>query len=302
MTVLQTSTVGEGVERATVDSAAIDKDRRIWIATTTVVAGTGLVATAVPFVASLAPSERARAQGAPVEVDLQGLQPGDVRTVEWRGKPVFVLRRTPDMLDALTRHDDLLADPLSRRSEQPAATRHAMRSMRPELVVLEAVCTNLGCIPSFRPVRARLTSVRHGPGASTALATDRSSTLPGASSRTYRRRPTHGAAIPIRFRYDAAHRRRCEDLIFQRPGEPTMQTFNFDVSGMTCGGCTGSVQRTLSKIDGVSHADVTLRPGVASVVADPDRVTSAQIESAIHKLGYTAKVRAMPVGETAPRA
>ena len=70
-----------------------------------------------------------------------------------------------------------------------------------------------------------------------------------------------------------------------------MQTFSFDVSGMTCGGCTGSVQRTLSKIDGVSHAEVTLHPGLASVVADPERVTSAQIEAAITGLGYQAKAR-----------
>ena len=70
-----------------------------------------------------------------------------------------------------------------------------------------------------------------------------------------------------------------------------MQTLSFDVSGMTCGGCTGGVQRTLSKIDGVSHAEVTLHPGVASVVADPERVTSAQIEAAITGLGYEAKAR-----------
>ena len=70
-----------------------------------------------------------------------------------------------------------------------------------------------------------------------------------------------------------------------------MQTLSFDVSGMTCGGCTGSVQRVVSKIDGVSHAEVTLRPGVATVAIDPARVTSAQIESAITALGYTAKAR-----------
>ena len=70
-----------------------------------------------------------------------------------------------------------------------------------------------------------------------------------------------------------------------------MQTLSFDVSGMTCGGCTGSVQRTLSKLDGVSHVEVTLRPGVATVLADPARVTSAQIESAITGLGYPAKAR-----------
>ena len=70
-----------------------------------------------------------------------------------------------------------------------------------------------------------------------------------------------------------------------------MQTLSFDVNGMTCGGCTGSVQRALSKLDGVSHAEVTLSPGVATVVADPARVTPAQIESAINQLGYLAKAR-----------
>ena len=78
-----------------------------------------------------------------------------------------------------------------------------------------------------------------------------------------------------------------------------MQTFTFDVSGMTCGGCTGSVQRVLSKIGGVNHANVTLQPGVASVVADPERVTSAQIEAAITGLGYEAKARPPAHGEHA---
>ena len=70
-----------------------------------------------------------------------------------------------------------------------------------------------------------------------------------------------------------------------------MQTLNFDITGMTCGGCTGSVQRVLSKLDGVSHAEVTLRPGVATVALDPSRVTPAQIESAITRLGYPAHAR-----------
>jgi ubiquinol-cytochrome c reductase iron-sulfur subunit len=110
-----------------------------------------LVATAVPFVASLAPSEKARALGAPVDVDLGSLRPDELRTVEWRGKPVFVLRRTPEMIDALAGHDGLLADPQSRRSEQPEGARNALRSIRPDLAVIEAVCTHLGCVPSFRP-------------------------------------------------------------------------------------------------------------------------------------------------------
>ena len=80
-----------------------------------------------------------------------------------------------------------------------------------------------------------------------------------------------------------------------------MQTLSFDVSGMTCGGCTGSVQRMLSKIDGVSQAEVTLRPGVATVVTDPERVTSDQIEAAITGLGYRAKARpAVQSGHASP--
>lgn len=78
-----------------------------------------------------------------------------------------------------------------------------------------------------------------------------------------------------------------------------MQTYSFDVSGMTCGGCTGSVQRALSKIDGVSRVDVTLHPGVASVEADPERVTSAQIQAAITGLGYPATARPAAHGEHA---
>ena len=80
-----------------------------------------------------------------------------------------------------------------------------------------------------------------------------------------------------------------------------MQTLSFDVSGMTCGGCTGSVQRTLSKIDGISQAEVTLNPGLATVTVDPARVTATQIESAISHLGYPAKARpAVPSGEARP--
>jgi ubiquinol-cytochrome c reductase iron-sulfur subunit len=128
-----------------------DADRRLWLGAATAAGGAGLIATAVPFVASLAPSEKAPALGAPVDVDVGSLRPGELRTVEWRGKPVFVLRRTPEMIDALVRHDALLADPLSRRSEQPEAVRNALRSSRPDLAVIEAVCTHLGCVPSFRP-------------------------------------------------------------------------------------------------------------------------------------------------------
>ena len=151
MKTLQPLTLDDGVAHSTLAAAPVDPQRRLWITATTVVGGAGLVASAVPFVASLAPSERVRALGAPVEVDLQGIQPGDIRTVEWRGKPVFVLRRSQAMLDALARHDDLLADPPSRRSIQPAYARNETRSSKPGIAVLEAVCTHLGCIPIFRP-------------------------------------------------------------------------------------------------------------------------------------------------------
>ena len=79
-----------------------------------------------------------------------------------------------------------------------------------------------------------------------------------------------------------------------------MQTLNFDVDGMTCGGCTGSVQRALIKLDGVSHAEVTLRPGVATVLADPVRITSAQIQAAITALGFPATARALEPGRHVP--
>ena len=132
-------------------TTAIDADRRLWLTATSLAGGAGLVATAVPFVASMAPSERARALGAPVEVEVQGLRPGELRTVEWRGQPVFVLRRSAQMLDSLARHDDLLADPNSRRSDQPAYAANADRAIKPEIAVMVAVCTHLGCIPTFRP-------------------------------------------------------------------------------------------------------------------------------------------------------
>ncbi len=129
-----------------------DPVRRRWIAVTSVVGGIGAVATAVPFVASMAPSERVHALGAPVEVDVGSIEPGALLTVEWRGKPVWVLHRTPAMLDGLRGHDGLLRDPRSdRREQQPDYARNEWRSVKPDLAVLVAICTHLGCVPSFRP-------------------------------------------------------------------------------------------------------------------------------------------------------
>ena len=141
-----------------------DTSRRRLVITTSVIGGAGLAATAVPFVASFSPSERARAQGAPVEFDVQAIQSDELKTVEWRGQPVFVMRRSPETLNSLALHDDLLADPLSRRSEQPDYAANPVRSPRPEFLVLVGICTHLGCVPSFRPESGALDLGTSWPG------------------------------------------------------------------------------------------------------------------------------------------
>lgn len=108
------------------------------------------VASAIPFVASLTLSERAKSEGGPVEVDLLSIASGAMASVAWRGKPVWILHRTPVMIDSLRERTDLLADPFSTRSEQPDYARNPMRSVRPEYAVLIGICTHLGCVPNFR--------------------------------------------------------------------------------------------------------------------------------------------------------
>lgn len=124
--------------------------RRILIATS-IASGCGVAAAVYPFLASMSPSERARALGAPVEVDLGGLRPGELSTVSWRGRPVWVLKRTPPMLASLERDEALLADPNSMRSEQPKNCVNRYRSVKPDVAVIVGVCTHLGCTPTFRP-------------------------------------------------------------------------------------------------------------------------------------------------------
>ncbi|MDQ9172175.1 ubiquinol-cytochrome c reductase iron-sulfur subunit [Oxalobacteraceae bacterium R-40] len=114
------------------------------------VGGAGLIASAVPFVASMSPSEAAKAAGAPVEVDLSSMQPGMLLTVEWRGKPVWILHRTDPMLTLLKRHDSLLLDPQSREPQQPDYAANATRSIKPQYLIVIGLCTHLGCIPTFR--------------------------------------------------------------------------------------------------------------------------------------------------------
>jgi ubiquinol-cytochrome c reductase iron-sulfur subunit len=124
--------------------------RRFLVTATGVAGGVATGAVAVPFVASMLPSERAKAAGAPVEVDLSQLEPGQMMTVEWRGKPVWVLRRTPEMLKDVKAVDDLVADPDSKRSTQPAYAKNEYRSLKPEYLVLVGICTHLGCSPVDR--------------------------------------------------------------------------------------------------------------------------------------------------------
>ncbi len=119
--------------------------------TTAATGGVAAVATSIPFVSSFAPSERARAAGGPVEVDISDIPPGGVKTVEWRGKPVWVVRRTPDMMAALLGHDTELVDPASTREQQPAYAKNAARAIKPEVFVAIGICTHLGCSPNAVP-------------------------------------------------------------------------------------------------------------------------------------------------------
>ena len=132
------------------DAAEHDAERRTWLRLATSLGGVATVGVAVPFVANFAPSERAKAQGAPVEVDISDVAPGGLKTVEWRGKPVWILRRTPDMLAALEQTADL-ADPASEREQQPPYAANNVRSVKPEVLVVVGICTHLGCSPTNQP-------------------------------------------------------------------------------------------------------------------------------------------------------
>ena len=136
------------------DSVAIPQDlrqRRLLLQTTATLGGIGVVGTMLPFVQSMAPSAAARSRGAPVEVNPDAIRPGSLVTVAWRGKPVWILHRTRDMLARLGQHDSLLADPLSGQDQQPPYARNAARSVRPDFFVAIGICTHLGCVPTYRP-------------------------------------------------------------------------------------------------------------------------------------------------------
>lgn len=129
---------------------AVDQGKRTWLIATSCAGAVGGVAAAVPFVSTFAPSERAKAAGAAVEVDVSVLQPGEKLTVEWRGKPVWIVRRTPEQLKALKALDAKLADPASDRKAYPIPeyAKNGPRAIKEEYLVVIGVCTHLGCSPS----------------------------------------------------------------------------------------------------------------------------------------------------------
>lgn len=125
--------------------------RRFLVAATSVVGAAGAVGAAVPFVGSWFPSARAKAAGAPVKVNISKVEPGQQMVAEWRGQPVFVVRRTEEILANLTKIESSVADPESQHSVQPTYVDPKYRSIKPEILILVGLCTHLGCAPSFRP-------------------------------------------------------------------------------------------------------------------------------------------------------
>lgn len=127
------------------------KRRRLLTVTTSGVGLAGVAAMVVPFAGSLVPSEKAKAAGAPVKVDISKLEMGQRITVEWRGKPVWIIRRSQEVLDFLPSMDEKLVDPDSQQDQQPDYAQNPMRSIKEDILVLVGICTHLGCSPKFRP-------------------------------------------------------------------------------------------------------------------------------------------------------
>ncbi|MCT7940721.1 MULTISPECIES: ubiquinol-cytochrome c reductase iron-sulfur subunit [Shewanella] len=133
-------------------NAPVDTGRRRFLtAATAVVGGAGAVAVAVPFIKSWNPSAKAKAAGAPVEVNISKVEPGQLIRVEWRGKPVWVVRRTEAVLNGLASLDGQLRDPASEEMQQPEYAQNAARSIKPEFFIAVGICTHLGCSPTYLP-------------------------------------------------------------------------------------------------------------------------------------------------------
>jgi len=129
---------------------SVDASKRTWLIASTCAGAVGGVAVAVPFVSTFQPSEKAKAAGAAVEVDISSLKPGEKMTVEWRGKPVWIMKRTPEQLESLKKIEPQLADPNSDRKAYPTPeyAKNQHRSIKPEVLVAVGICSHLGCSPS----------------------------------------------------------------------------------------------------------------------------------------------------------
>ena len=133
----------------------MDKTRRNLIVATGAVSAVAGAAVAVPFAWSWWPSERAKAAGAPVEADISEIAPGELKVVEWRGKPVWIMRRTKEQLEAVNKADGLVTDPKSEVDKQPEYAKNEYRSIKPEVLVLVGICSHLGCSPQAKSVEAK---------------------------------------------------------------------------------------------------------------------------------------------------
>jgi ubiquinol-cytochrome c reductase iron-sulfur subunit len=136
---------------ATEQASQVDVEKRKFLIATTAVGALGCAAVAVPFIKSMTPSERAKAAGAPVEVDISKIAPGTMITAEWRGKPVWIINRTDEMTAELAHHNDQLSDPSCEvTSQQPSYCKNENRAIKPNLAVIVGICTHLGCSPTAK--------------------------------------------------------------------------------------------------------------------------------------------------------
>jgi len=147
----------ESLGKCEMSADDIDPTRRRFLtATTAVIGGLGALCAAFPFAASWMPSDRAKAMGAPVEVDLSKIEVGQKVTVAWRGQPIFVVHRSHESVETLSGDEGFLRDPLSLESVQPLYTKNRFRSIKEQYLILVGICTHLGCVPLFKPTAGEL--------------------------------------------------------------------------------------------------------------------------------------------------
>ena len=140
----------KGLVEGGTDAPIDDSRRKFLTAATTAAAGVGAVFVAIPFLSTWVPSERARALGAPTELDLSKIEPGQMAVITWRKQQIYVVHRTPEMLASLANHDARLKDPTSSKSDQPDYAKNPIRALKPDYLVLIGICTHLGCLPKPR--------------------------------------------------------------------------------------------------------------------------------------------------------